>query len=408
MPKLWGFVQEPQKALYLSGQNFIEHSALGLMTTPQPLYTEYSFGDFYGDDLDKIRIPAFNKLNNLHKIRLNFFEKIISQACQKLNKKPEDLKILDVGCNTGRDLQLLNGENKYKHLYGIDIDKKSLDVLNKLIKKDELNNIKIAEIDFLNPNISTELAQKLGNNKFDVLNFSATLEHLINPELACKHFSEILAPGGVLILTSVPDIESVRGQFEESYGDFQKPTHYYYYSKESLKTMGNKFGLDFVPMTELLPCFSKLDLLYEEVFPAIKNGKWHFFNKPLPENIKFEDVFVKNTPPNLNVFFKDPDFKMLAAGVNFRYFKNYNKNLEAFNLIYKEFFYNSIKNPQKAKEYVKQLKENLFNLFILDKPKDFDYEAIDKLENYSLALLTKKYSEKVGNFYTIDGYWTKK
>ena len=141
---------------------------------------------------------------------LKFLEDIITEACQKNNKKPENLKILDIGCNSGSDLQLLNTLNKYQHLYGIDIDTKALNLFNELIKKDKLANIKTAEINFFDPKIAEKLEEKFGAQKYDVLIFCATLEHLTNPELACKYFSELLTPGGVLILTSVPDIESVR------------------------------------------------------------------------------------------------------------------------------------------------------------------------------------------------------
>ncbi|MFA5879805.1 MAG: class I SAM-dependent methyltransferase [Candidatus Margulisiibacteriota bacterium] len=408
LPNLWGFVKEPQKPLFLSGQNFIEPCPLGLMSNPQGLYEEYSFGATLGNNLDEIRVPILEKMNNRQKSKLKFLEDIITKACQKNNKKPEDLKILDIGCNTGSDLQLLNKSNKYKHFYGIDIDTKALNIFNELIKKDDLTNIKIAKMNFLDPKIPEKLEAKFGIKKFDVLIFCATLEHLTNPELAFKYFSELLTPGGVLILTAVPDIESVRARFNECYGDVQKPTHLYFFSKKTLQNLGNKYGLELHPLPELLPAFSKLDFLYEEVFPSFKNRQWHFFGKPLPSNIKFEDLYLKNTPPNLDIFHFDPDFKTFSCIVNFRYFKNYEKNKDNFELIFKEFLINSLKNPKKALQYIKEIKESLFNLFILDKPKDFNYKTITELANNSLAVLIRKYSIEIGNYSTIDGYMVKK
>ena len=148
--------------------------------------------------------------------------------------------------------------------------------------------------------------------------------------------------------------------------------------------------------------------MYEEVFPSFKNGQWHFFGKPLPANIKFADLYLKNTPPNLDIFHFDLDFKTFSCIVNFRYFKNYEKNKDNFELIFKEFLLNSLKNPKKALQYIKEIKESLFNLFILDKPKDFNYKTIAELTNYSLAVLIRRYSIEIGNFSTIDGYFIKK
>lgn len=132
-------------------------------------------------DIDNVNLKDFYKTNYRHHpkliekiiIKTNF---IIQNTILKLLFGNKSISILDVGCSTGDYLNQL--PNYYKKT-GIDIkidDKKS----------------KLIEADFLKHNF---------NKKFDIINFSHSLEHFINPSLAISRAYNLLNKNGVVIIS---------------------------------------------------------------------------------------------------------------------------------------------------------------------------------------------------------------
>jgi len=138
-------------------------------------------------NIDNINLKEFYKTNYRHLpkliekiiIKLNFF---FQNTLLKILFKNKSISILDVGCGNGDYLNQLS--KKYKKT-GIDI-------------KIDNKKSKLIQADFLKYKFS---------KKFDVINFSHSLEHLINPQLAITRAHSLLNKNGVVII-SLPVVDS--------------------------------------------------------------------------------------------------------------------------------------------------------------------------------------------------------
>ncbi|MEM7819945.1 MAG: class I SAM-dependent methyltransferase [Candidatus Aenigmatarchaeota archaeon] len=90
-------------------------------------------------------------------------------------------KILDAGCSVGNFISI-----DPKHIIGIDIDRRCLDICRK-------RGFKV-----LYSNLNHKLPFK--DNTFDLIRCWQVIEHLPNPEFTFKEFKRILKPGGKLIV----------------------------------------------------------------------------------------------------------------------------------------------------------------------------------------------------------------
>jgi len=111
-----------------------------------------------------------------------YFEKTFGIGRKALNEKflgplPKNIKILEVGANIGIQLQILQ-EMGFKNLFGIDINRKSIETAKKIRK-----NIDIIE--------GSALDIPFKDNYFDLVFTSGVLIH-ISPENIQKVMSEIV------------------------------------------------------------------------------------------------------------------------------------------------------------------------------------------------------------------------
>jgi len=84
--------------------------------------------------------------------------------------KNYDSKILEIGCNAGRNLAYLN-KNNYHNLSGIEISKKALDVMDELFPELK-QNTKI-----YNSSVEEKI-KNFDDNEFDLVFTMAVLEHI--------------------------------------------------------------------------------------------------------------------------------------------------------------------------------------------------------------------------------------
>lgn len=105
--------------------------------------------------------------------------------------------LLDLGCGTGTDM--IKAAKIVRTAIGIDIDKRSLEIAQKLAKKAKQNNVK-----FLHVDLNKKLPFK--DNSFHKIICSDVLEHLKRRDIALKEIVRLLKSNGVLLLvTDNPD-----------------------------------------------------------------------------------------------------------------------------------------------------------------------------------------------------------
>lgn len=144
------------------------------------------------------------------------------QALSRLSLTQET-KILEVGSGSGRRLLALKSLG-FKNLTGID------PFLENEIKED---NLKITQ-DKL-----TDL-----NEKWDVIFFYHSFEHLADPIETLQAVSERLKKNGSCVI-SIPTLSShAWNHYKENWVQLDAPRHFYLYSTKSLKLVAEKAGLN--------------------------------------------------------------------------------------------------------------------------------------------------------------------
>lgn len=99
-------------------------------------------------------------------------------------------KVLDAGCGDGEIGRMLK-ERMRADVYGIDISKKGVAIARKKGLKP-----KVADMSKRIP---------FASNTFDLVISSATIEHVMNPDVFLKEIHRVLRPGG-LVLISTPNL----------------------------------------------------------------------------------------------------------------------------------------------------------------------------------------------------------
>jgi ubiquinone/menaquinone biosynthesis C-methylase UbiE len=130
--------------------------------------------------------------------------------------------ILDVGCSTGLFLQSLDKfSQKEWNKYGIDINKKSIDLANQK---------KLGKI------LCSDLHHKyFSDNFFDVVTCFDVLEHDTNVKENLKEIRRILKPNGVLVI-QVPNKNSLMAKLcGDNWDWWSVPDHVYHFSPYLLK-----------------------------------------------------------------------------------------------------------------------------------------------------------------------------
>lgn len=119
-----------------------------------------------------------------------------------INAASGGMKIIDVGCGTGKIIEKLDYNIKGGHLIGIDISQSMIDMANN--KKYTGNNA----IKFIRGNFIAKNFQ----NKFDIVVMKNFLHHVENPKEYIKKASSILDKNGKLFI-SVPTINYLKELF---------------------------------------------------------------------------------------------------------------------------------------------------------------------------------------------------
>lgn len=137
--------------------------------------------------------------------------------------------VLDLGCNNG--MHALKIAQRVKKVVAIDKDQQQLEVAGKMIRKKNLNNVKLLNYDLEN-------LLPFADQTFDKVVFLAVLEHLKRRNQALKEVKRVMKPKGLLFL-SVPNKETSWKKVKKKYGlsHYSDADHKIEYSFEELKAL---------------------------------------------------------------------------------------------------------------------------------------------------------------------------
>lgn len=182
---------------------------------------------------------------------------------KELLPKCKSLKILDIGCGTGKLMEELQ---PYGQIYGIDASPRAVS----FCRSRHLQRVY---------KTTFPRHRHLKHHRFDVIICLDVLEHIRNDGLAIRTINQLLRPGGKLILT-VPAYPWLFSYWDKISG------HYRRYSTSQLQSLLSHAGFNIIKIS-------------------------HLYSFLLPIAIPFR--FIRN-----HLFKKSPksDFIKLASGVN--------------------------------------------------------------------------------------------
>ncbi len=148
---------------------------------------------------------------------------------KRLQKFTDGTRFLDVGCNHGFTVEAATRLGFNAH--GIDIDKEAVISSQQTFGADRYTSIAVQDY-------------AAAGNKADIIYTSEVIEHVPDPDSFVKAIAEILDVGGILYLTT-PDSGHFRvpKNFVE-WNDVMPPEHITYFTKEGLRILLKKYGLE--------------------------------------------------------------------------------------------------------------------------------------------------------------------
>ena len=198
---------------------------------------------------------------------INFCYSIrVKLILQLINKKGS---ILDVGCGRGLELRIL--KQKGWQVLGTEMFNRSPTLPSN-------RNI---------PIIKSDIWEISGKEKFDVITFWHSLEHLYSPNRALINAFRLLKTGGYLII-AMPNFESFESRvFKNYWFHLDVPRHLYHFSKNTLVNFVEKLGFklqDHIDFSLEYDFYSYLQSSLNALFPSSNNILYRFF---LGEKLSF-------------------------------------------------------------------------------------------------------------------------
>ncbi len=158
----------------------------------------------------------------------DLFRNIFQKRVDIINRFAEKGKVLEVGCSTGLMLSLF--QKKGWEVTGVEVSKKAAAVAKK--KGLEIITTPFEDIDF--------------NQKFDVVIFNHTLEHLKDPVSALQKAAKLLTNRGVLYI-DLPNFSSFSANLQNVDWPLLLPNeHMWHFTFDSLNILLKKNGFKIV------------------------------------------------------------------------------------------------------------------------------------------------------------------
>jgi 2-polyprenyl-3-methyl-5-hydroxy-6-metoxy-1,4-benzoquinol methylase len=201
------------------------------MRNPGPEYYQ-KFTDLWGYRGKSVLLP-------------NWRLKHLKMLC-KTNPKP--LKLLDVGCGYGDFL--FEAQKVGCQVTGIDFDEEKV----KIAKKKGIKNVYVTDFDNFYKEAKTE--------KFDIITFFELLEHMENPNRFIDMVSDLLSPGGYIML-DVPNNQRV---LKSASGVIDYPPHHLTrWTPKALLNFIRKKNFEIITTTTIYPIM----FLYDNLFTLL-------------------------------------------------------------------------------------------------------------------------------------------
>lgn len=156
------------------------------------------------------------------KIQQDLMKSFDSDTYKKVIDEFDELYILDVGSNNGDFIMDRIGKSeKVRLLVGLEFDAKSVEAANK--KYGEDGRIAFYEQNVENEDIQeklSEIIEKTGIERFNVINISMLLLHLKTPFRLLRALRKFLVKGGVIIIKDIDDGYNLA--YPDDNGDFAR------------------------------------------------------------------------------------------------------------------------------------------------------------------------------------------
>ena len=210
-------------------------------------------------------------------------------------------KVLDVGCGSGKFIELL----PQKMLYGVDVSDKYLDIAKERGYEEVYQtDLSVDQLPF-------------PNELFDSAICMEVLEHLFDPIHALAEMNRVLKPNGTLII-SVPNIgwlpcrlSLLAGYFSDFQNTTLAPSHIRFYTIKRLKYILSQTGF------KAIKVYGTADFLYKIPFQKVMN----FFAKIVPTIFASNPIFYikKNSEPQLKINIHDQKHGLKSIKEVFRF-----------------------------------------------------------------------------------------
>lgn len=158
---------------------------------------------------------------------------VLIQGVPAIPQKPKrtSAKVLDVGCGSGKTLELL--KKLGWDVYGLEIDKNAV----KIARERGLVNVKLG---------GYEKIANFPSNYFDSIRLYHVIEHIPNPNNCLKLIHRKLKPGGEIIL-GTPNVNSLATKlFGKFWYHLDVPRHLFVFSPNTLSRIVKAEGFSYL------------------------------------------------------------------------------------------------------------------------------------------------------------------
>ncbi|MDD5687508.1 MAG: class I SAM-dependent methyltransferase [Elusimicrobia bacterium] len=190
------------------------------------------------------------------------FVNVLESELRKHGLKLPGLSVLDVGCFTGEFLYLLR--ERGADVYGLELQTEAVEIANeklsgRVLKADVYENI-------------------FPKKQFDIITLLGVVEHVLDPAKLLNRSSELLKPGGILLIQTPNSASLFAKIMGKLWPPFAPVEHIHIFTKKSIKLKLKELGFENISFNMHI---KKLPVSY--VFTMLQNFGPEFYRifKPI-------------------------------------------------------------------------------------------------------------------------------